>query len=775
MSGGFVMKFNLDILSPSDFERLSRDIISRKLGLEFKVFSDGKDGGVDLRNYENGIICQCKHYKNYSNLNANLKKELLKLQKIKDLKKYYLILSMKLTPENENEIIELFKDYKLSSEQIISYNEIEQFLEDEKNIDILRKNTKLWLTSYQIIELFSQRYIDFSNSILRNNINECIKYFVETETFRKCYEKINNDRILIISGLPGVGKTVNTNMLVAKLMANFNFKLKTIVSSDYHKLIESFVNDDLELIILDDFLGQSSLEKSEDEINEIISIINYVKNNSKKYLILNSRLSVLSDAKLVNEKFSRILDMLDSNNYIINMSDVTRLEKAEILFNLHYYNNVPQEYFNELKKKGWFKYRYESIIDDKNYNTRIIEYCALNYKRDGISSNKYYDYIKNNLENSRQVWKKQFEKFTSEEVSYLQLMLSISTSNVPTEILKECYENVIRNRKYDSEKINFNNITEKMSNSLIIQSIDNKKSVINVINPSINDFIISTLKDNTVELERMIDDCIYIEQFINLINLNPSLLNNVKINILDLKSINNEFEKRLLILINQYDYCDENLKNRLYEILNNNNFDDISTIIQILSTKKIVNFYDLDNYILNIDYLKNIIKKSNNYYIKRFFEYFNDFIDDYDEDITDYIINMQIEMMPIIEEKIADDIYSDIYSDIDDIVSLNGEMITYRFVDGDVEIDNLSEIVNIVTEDLIPIIDEKIESKIVDYSFNNIKFENLTIQSDECFDSSQIEQSINDYIEAQNRNSEDNILNEEYSIHDIFSQKYIFD
>ena len=769
------MKFNLDILSPSDFERLSRDIISRKLGLEFKVFSDGKDGGVDLRNYENGIICQCKHYKNYSNLNANLKKELPKLQKIKDLKKYYLFLSMKLTPENEKEIIELFKDYKLSSEQIISYNEIEQFLEDEKNIDILRKNTKLWLTSYQIIELFSQRYIDFSNSILRNNINECIKYFVETETFRKCYEKINNDRILIISGLPGVGKTVNTNMLVAKLMAKFNFKLKTIVSSDYHKLIESFVNDDLELIILDDFLGQSSLEKSEDEINEIISIINYVKNNSKKYLILNSRLSVLSDAKLVNEKFSRILDMLDSNNYIINMSDVTRLEKAEILFNLHYYNNVPQEYFNELKKKGWFKYRYESIIDDKNYNTRIIEYCALNYKRDGISSNKYYDYIKNNLENSRQVWKKQFEKFTSEEVSYLQLMLSISTSNVPTEILKECYENVIRNRKYDSEKINFNNITEKMSNSLIIQSIDNKKSVINVINPSINDFIISTLKDNTVELERMIDDCIYIEQFINLINLNPSLLNNVKINILDLKSINNKFEKRLLILINQYDYCDENLKNRLYEILNNNNFDDISTIIQILSTKKIVNFYDLDNYILNIDYLKNIIKKSNNFYIKRFFEYFNDFIDDYDEDMTDYIINMQIEMMPIIEEKIADDIYSDIYSDIDDIVSLNGEMITYGFVDGDVEIDNLSEIVNIVTEDLIPIIDEKIESEIVDYSFNNIKFENLTIQSDECFDSSQIEQSINDYIEAQNRNSEDNILNEEYSIHDIFSQKYIFD
>ena len=155
------MKYNLDILSPLEFEKLSRDIISRKLGLEFKIFKPGKDSGIDLRNKENGIICQCKHIQKFSDLKSNLKKEVEKLPNINGLKTYYLIVSTKLTPANENTIIKMFDKYITSSEQIISYNEIEQFLDADKNIDILKKNSKLWLTSYKIIEMFEQKYIDF--------------------------------------------------------------------------------------------------------------------------------------------------------------------------------------------------------------------------------------------------------------------------------------------------------------------------------------------------------------------------------------------------------------------------------------------------------------------------------------------------------------------------------------------------------------------------------------------------------------------------------------
>lgn len=70
------MIYNLDVLSPLEFEKLSKDIISKKLNLEFKSFKMGKDGEIDLRNKENGIICQCKHIKKFSDLKSILKKEL---------------------------------------------------------------------------------------------------------------------------------------------------------------------------------------------------------------------------------------------------------------------------------------------------------------------------------------------------------------------------------------------------------------------------------------------------------------------------------------------------------------------------------------------------------------------------------------------------------------------------------------------------------------------------------------------------------------------------
>ena len=519
------MKFNLDVLSPIEFEKLARDIISKKLGLEFKNYKLGKDGGIDLKNKENGIICQCKHIKKFADLKSNIKKELPKIDKIKELKKYYLIVSTQLTPQNENEIIKILDKYIEDSNQIISYNEIETFLEQEKNIDVLKNNSKLWLTSYRVLEIFQQKYIDFEINNLLDNIKSNMSYFVETNVFRKCYDKILNDRLLIISGAPGVGKTINSNMLVAKMIANNpDLKLKTTNGSNYKEMIKTLDYDSFEIIILDDFLGQSYLDKTSEQISEIIKIIDYVKRNSNKYLILNSRLNVLNDAKMTHEKFEELLNSLEGNKYVIDMENITYLEKAEIIYNLHYFNKVPKEYFEELKKKNLFWYRYEEIVKNANYNTRIIEYCVINYKKDNISKEKYYEYIMKNIKNPRQVWHRQFSKFSNEELSYLHTMYSLGTNDVSNVRLKECFENVSRKRNYDTEQNKYNKITEKMSNCIIKQSVKGTEFVLNVINPSVNDYIMNELKENNLELEKMLEECVYIEQLINLVNINPKII-----------------------------------------------------------------------------------------------------------------------------------------------------------------------------------------------------------------------------------------------------------
>lgn len=768
------MKYNLDVLSPLEFEKLSKDFISKKLSMEFKIFKSGRDGGIDLRNMENGIICQCKHIQKFSDLKSNLKKEVEKLPNINDLKKYYLIVSTKLTPANENTIIEMFDKYITSSEQIISYNEIEQFLDDDKNIDILKKNSKLWLTSYKIIEMFEQKYIDFEISNLLKHITTNMNYFVETGIFKECYKKLNDDRLLIISGSPGVGKTINSNMLVAKMIANNPaLKLKTILGSNYKELIQSFNKNDYEVIILDDFLGQSYLEKNNDEINEIISIIEYAKGNPKKYLIINSRLNVLSDVRIKNEKFSRILDMLDNNNYMIDMDNITLLEKAEILFNLHYFNKVPDSFYEELKKDYFWELRYEAIITHNNYNTRIIEYCVLNYKKDNITSDKYFDYIMENLKNPRQVWHKQFLKLTNEEISYLHTMYSINTTNVLSLVLKECYEKVIKKRGFDAEKNNFNNITERLSDNIITQKIVNKNYVMNTINPSVNDYIMNNLKDNLVKLEKMVAECIYIEQFINLVNLDTSLLQNVDIDILNLKSINNEFDNKLLYLIEKYNWCNTNARDYFLNILNNPNSSQSSIILRILSSNKLVDFYELKKYVLDVNYIKKLLNDSDNYYIKNFIEYLDDFIIDSNEDMKGFLNSIYSEFTPIIESKIEDNIYEETRTNIDDIVQSNKKQIEYEMVDDECFVKNLSKMQDVIVYELNQVIENKINDEIDNYLLYKIEFKNINVNVENCYDYSYIEQSIIDYVQSLNNKSGKNDKScESYSIHDVFSQDY---
>lgn len=57
------------ILSASEFERLTRDLLQKHLGCYIESFTSGRDGGIDLRCAgikDSSTIIQCKRYKEYS-------------------------------------------------------------------------------------------------------------------------------------------------------------------------------------------------------------------------------------------------------------------------------------------------------------------------------------------------------------------------------------------------------------------------------------------------------------------------------------------------------------------------------------------------------------------------------------------------------------------------------------------------------------------------------------------------------------------------------------
>ncbi len=768
------MKFNFNILSPIEFEELCKDIISDKLKMEFKTFKIGKDGGIDLRNKENGIVCQCKHIKKYSDLKSSLEKEKNKIKLIKELKKYYLMVSTELTPKNEDEILELMKDYLKSSEQLISIKELESILDNEEKLEILKRNSKLWLTSYRVLEIFQNKFMDFQVASIYNEIKSEINYFVETKIFKECLEKIKKEKILIITGSPGVGKTINSNMVVARMLTdNQNLKVKTITGSNYEELIKSLNKDEEELIILDDFLGQSYLEKTTSDIDNIISIINYVLKNSKKFLLLNSRLYVISQTKNENEKISRILDSLETNKYIINMDEISLLERTKILYNLHYFNNVPYSYFEELRKKDLLYYRFENIINHRNYSTRIIEYCVLNYQRNMIKKEKYYDYIIDNLTNPSKVWKVQFGKLSKEEISYLHTMYSISSSNVSNNILRECYDNVTKNRNYDTEKNSFITISEKMTNSIIKQELNDKDIILNVINPSVNDYMLNDLKRNPVELEKMIKESIYLEQIKNIVKLNNNMINKIDKPLLEYKSLSDDKNISIINFIVEYTYCAENLKNYVKKIYSAKKIID-TRLLELLSSKKLINYYNLEEYLFDYNFLEKLFQKTTNYYVNKFISVVNEYIEEFNEEnIKEISDNYNHHFYDIIEEKICEAIDSDISYEVDNSIEEHLNMLELKVIDEEYVISNIEQTCESIAEELIPIIEEKIDKEIREYCYNNINFSNIIIDKFYFIDYDYIAEKLEELkIDEMLNKKDDNDEDTKITIYDVFFQEY---
>ena len=92
--------YRYELLNDKEFELLSRDLLQNQLKVTLQSFKGGKDKGIDARysgTKDNKIIMQAKHYSNYNNLKAEMKKEILKIEKLNPQpEKYFLFTSLAL-------------------------------------------------------------------------------------------------------------------------------------------------------------------------------------------------------------------------------------------------------------------------------------------------------------------------------------------------------------------------------------------------------------------------------------------------------------------------------------------------------------------------------------------------------------------------------------------------------------------------------------------------------------------------------------------------------
>lgn len=510
--------FNLMNLDPLEFEKFCMDFMEKKLNIKFKRFGPGKDDGIDLISLDKKIICQCKRYKDSSKLKTICKNEYKKIE-TQNFEKYYLLTTAELGETITKDIFDVFSKYMNDYSYIIGKNDIDDFLSEESNVDVLKKNHKLWLSSSVVLDLYLNRYSDAISKVIINDFEKESKYFVETKAYYKAVDIINSNGIILFVGDPGIGKTITSKMLIRYLLAsNKAYKLTTVSNNDLSKLIESVhQNDDPEIIFLDDFLGQTSLSLDDKLINELKNLLKLTTIFNNKKVILNSRITILNKAKHEKEEFEKLLDELGIKECLIDVNDISYLDRARILYNLMYHNNVTKKSYQSVKENR----KYNSIINHKSFNTRIIEMCAKNAnKRD----DDFYDYLIESLNNPKGIWKSEFERIEVCDVILMYQLYTLGNNYVPIDVIHKSVTNFLCACNYEVEKYSFEDSINRLSKSLIGIAILGKKKYLSVLNPSINDYIQNYLLDNLAELKKIYENSIYIEQIEKIANIYPDLL-----------------------------------------------------------------------------------------------------------------------------------------------------------------------------------------------------------------------------------------------------------
>lgn len=495
-------------LNGMEFEALCKDVMERMLGVSLRRFAEGRDGGVDLTDdvAQKNIIVQVKHYQKSSidTLIRSLKNERPKVEELHP-QAYYICCSKELSWLQINELYQHFQAHMESDRHIVTLVEIDDFLKQDANKDILKKHFKLWLDSTGILtDLFNDDIFVDCEALL-SDVDDLQKLFVRTSAFDRALKVLESNQPLCIIGDPGVGKSITSKMLVLHYAAlGYRVRYTTDVS-DLKSLKKSLRDDSAtqEVILLDDCFGQAYFEMKSSQSSELVALIKYVKLHPAKVLILNSRVTIFQEARERQQDLVRCMDHKEFRVHVLDMNNLSGEEKAKILYNHLAFSGIPDEYFHNIRNNR----RYHSIISHRNYNPRIIEFVCNPNRYTKIPATQFFEYIMKQLDNPQEIWASEYDdRLQPADRILLQTIYSMTVTTVNADLVRRCFDRRIAGIPAIDKTLDQYSRSLNRLNEGFIRIIDNRGAQeLSMQNPSVNDFLDSRLREGSLERQDLID------------------------------------------------------------------------------------------------------------------------------------------------------------------------------------------------------------------------------------------------------------------------------
>ena len=497
-------------LSAFEFECFSRDLINAHEGLGLANFAEGRDGGIDLRYSQGGersVIVQAKRYKNYSDLIKVLRKEVEKLKRLNP-QRYMITTTVDLTPANKQEIISLFTPYIHNEHDIWAKQDFNKNL--AQHPDVERQYYKLWLTSTNILNSILNKNIFNWTDFEKGEIQETIRTYVMNDSFDEALKKLIENRYVIISGEPGIGKTTLARVLIMHLLSEkyadhfntTNYEEFYYTNCNIEDLVQVFQKGKRQVFFYDDFLGKVSLEEGEKNFDSrIVAFIKACQHEKDKLFILATREYILQQGLV---RYSRFNDGkgIEMSKCVVDMGKYTRNHLVA--------NEIPQPYINAiLHDKNYMK-----IIDHRNFSPRIIETFLTNGTHEQCQPEEYFGKIKSFFDHPDSVWLDAFERLSDIQKEALLVLTTMGTPMM-FDLWKEAYVYFFKRVHKESNYLNdadWNNAVKVLQNNFIKIGKDHGKMHVEFHNPGVYDVLTQYISSNEHVRYLLLENACFIEQ-----------------------------------------------------------------------------------------------------------------------------------------------------------------------------------------------------------------------------------------------------------------------